>query len=347
MSKGLGRLERAIGELFKSTKDRALSVADVCDHCFALAGAAPTRAQRLSATRAAHRILQRFAAAREKVDAAFKRALQEAESVLGRPPRGRGPGVVYFNYGERGIAVDKEFLAVMSTRPSWPAYQEARPALRREYERFGGRHGEWRATASKDRRLYFHPTDYPVRVWAVAIEPAGVAWADAEIVRIIEDRVHVRYRGEPARLSRRRLARNWTLWRNVYFTSSRTGYAARAFDEMWFQRYWRPGAAAPPRMQMPLAEAIRLLGVPANFTEDDVVAAFRRMAKRAHPDVGGSAELFRRVVEARDRLLATLGTTAAAPKMPEFAPKGVKLRYSTWRPSSPSQLGRTRRLGRG
>jgi hypothetical protein len=96
---------------------------------------------------------------------------------------------------------------------------------------------------------------------------------------------------------------------------------------MWFEQYWRPGTAAPPRMQMPLAEAIRLLGVPANFTVDDVVAGFRRMAKRAHPDVGGSVELFRRIVAARDRLLAMLGTTAPAPRMPEFAPKGVRLRY--------------------
>jgi hypothetical protein len=100
----------------------------------------------------------------------------------------------------------------MNARPSWPAYREALPARRREYERFGGRYCEWRATADKDRRLYFHPTDYPVRVWAMAIERTGVVWADAEITRIGEDRVHVRYRGEPAHWSRYRLACNWTLW---------------------------------------------------------------------------------------------------------------------------------------
>jgi hypothetical protein len=36
-----------------------------------------------------------------------------------------------------------------------------------------------------------------------------------------------------------------------------------------------------------------------NFTRDDIIAGFHRMAKRAHPDVGGSAELFRKLVEAR------------------------------------------------
>jgi hypothetical protein len=48
----------------------------------------------------------------------------------------------------------------------------------------------------------------------------------------------------------------------------------------------------------------------------DVLAAFRREVKKAHPDAGGTADLFRRLVEARDRLLATLGTSAPAPKAP-------------------------------
>jgi hypothetical protein len=66
-------------------------------------------------------------------------------------------------------------------------------------------------------------------------------------------------------------------------------------------------------MQIPLAEAMALLGVPADYTRDDVIAAFRREAKNAHPDVGGTAEMFRKLVEARDRLLAALGTKAPAP----------------------------------
>jgi hypothetical protein len=55
--------------------------------------------------------------------------------------------------------------------------------------------------------------------------------------------------------------------------------------------------------------------------------------------------MFRKLVEARDRLLAALGTKAKAPKPPEFAPKGAILRYRTWRPSSSqNRLGHTRRL---
>lgn len=52
-------------------------------------------------------------------------------------------------------------------------------------------------------------------------------------------------------------------------------------------------------MQMPLADAIALLGVPINYTKEDVIAAFRREVKRAHPDLGGTAEMFRKLVARR------------------------------------------------
>jgi hypothetical protein len=52
-----------------------------------------------------------------------------------------------------------------------------------------------------DCRLWFHPTDYPVRVWAISVQPAGVTWADAEVVKITVRNVMVRYAGglTPAR----------------------------------------------------------------------------------------------------------------------------------------------------
>ena len=53
-----------------------------------------------------------------------------------------------------------------------------------------------------------------------------------------------------------------------------------------------------------------LLGLPEDHDRDDIVWAFRKAARKAHPDAGGSAELFRRVVEARDRLLGALGMKA-------------------------------------
>jgi hypothetical protein len=97
-------------------------------------------------------------------------------------------------------------------------------------------------------------------------------------------------------------------------------------------------------MQIALAEAMALLGAPANYTKDDVIAAFRREVKKAHPDLGGTAEMFGRLVKAPDRLLAALGTNAPAPKPPRYAPKGVQLRYGSSRVGGAARLGSTRRL---
>jgi hypothetical protein len=60
MSKGPGAVEKRIAELIAATRDRGLTVAEIADHAFALGGRPPRRAQRLSATRAAHRLLRRI-----------------------------------------------------------------------------------------------------------------------------------------------------------------------------------------------------------------------------------------------------------------------------------------------
>ena len=108
----------------------------------------------------------------------------------------------------------------------------------------------------------------------------------------------------------------------MLFTSSRSGEAAAYFDDLWWQRYGSTAEGATLKDRMPLAEARALLGLPEDHTRADILRAFRKAAFKAHPDAGGSAELFRRVVEARDRLLAALGMKAREVKMPEFAPKG-------------------------
>jgi hypothetical protein len=352
MSKGSGRIERCIGELFAATKDHALSVGELAAHAFGLPeGVTPDRKQRLSATRAAHRLLRRAEAAIEAVEVAFSQAVSETAASLGREPGGRGRAQDWFIHaGRHRVGMDEAFHDALLKASGWPAYQQAFDVLSRERKRFGGvliEDGGWRSTETKDRRLWFHPADYPVRVWAVAICPEGVAWADTDIIGVDNTYVRVRYLGEPARLDRSKLAQGWTIYRNVFFTAGRSGYAARSFDEMWRQRYWHPGTALPPIMAMPLQDAIKLLGVPVDFTREDIIKAFRRKAMQCHPDHGGTAEQFRELVKARDRLLAALGTKAAAPNMPEFAPKGAKLRYGTWNPNRGSaRIGQTRRLAR-
>jgi hypothetical protein len=59
MSRGPGIIERRITELFAATRDRALSIEDIADNAYRLEGKTPTRKQRLSATRAAHRVVRR------------------------------------------------------------------------------------------------------------------------------------------------------------------------------------------------------------------------------------------------------------------------------------------------
>jgi hypothetical protein len=346
MSRGSGKVERRIGELFAATLGRALSITEIAAQAFELpAGTVPNRKQRLSATRAAHRLLKRAADAITAIEVAFAAVQAETIVKLGRPPYRRQD--VFFSLITHRVGVDQKFADAMKTVPAWAGSERAWTAYKRAQQRVGKEVmlTGWRATETRDRRLWFHPADYPVRIWAVAIRPEGVVWADAEITRIDNTYVHARYRGEYVRLNRETLARAWAVYRNVYFASRRSGFTAWGFDQMWGERYWRPGATPPPSMQMPLAEAIRLLGVPADYTYDDVIAAFRRMAKRCHPDLGGTEAQFIELVKARDRLLAALGTRAAAPKMPEFVPTGARLRYGRWRPSGGGgRIGHTRRL---
>jgi len=56
------------------------------------------------------------------------------------------------------------------------------------------------------------------------------------------------------------------------------------------------------------AEHRAILGVGHDATAAEIRAAFRRAAKRAHPDAGGSSDAFRRVRAAADALLEELKT---------------------------------------
>lgn len=76
--------------------------------------------------------------------------------------------------------------------------------------------------------------------------------------------------------------------------------------------YFRePGArlkAGPQSAEPALNRARRLLGVPAEATEQDIRAAHRRKIASAHPDRGGSAAAAAQLNAARDLLLRALRT---------------------------------------
>jgi hypothetical protein len=253
MSAGPGATENRIAALFAATKNRALSVADIADHAFELAGRPATREQRLSATRAAHRLVRRM-----KETSAWHRRLindahREAKAALGRARDYPDPEYdAALNANSSYLRAEKLYT-FREQFDFWTRYVKVdHDSWRLESEEF------WRATA-KNRRIHFHRPDVPVSIHAVSIQPAGVIWADADICRITERNVTVRYAGEVARLNRESLWRHWALWRGVMFVSSRTGRVAQQLDAMWQHRYGHTTGGVPPVMQMPLAEAIALL----------------------------------------------------------------------------------------
>jgi uncharacterized membrane-anchored protein len=85
MGQGPGTIEKRIAALFAATKERALGVDDIADHAFELSGRPATREQRLSATRAAHRLIRRMKETRSDTQ------LEGSDSGTEFLPRGR-PG---------------------------------------------------------------------------------------------------------------------------------------------------------------------------------------------------------------------------------------------------------------
>jgi hypothetical protein len=358
MSKGPGAVEARVASLLAATRDRALTVAELADNAYGLNGQPATRAQRLSATRAAHRLIRRIREASERASKFYAVAHLDAEAAVGERPT--GPDFLKrANYDAWEAALEAYKVARAPYDAAFKAsksYQRAE-SLRAYADQFGswmrfidmgdGRQRVerefWRATADKRGTLYFQRPDVPVQVWAVKIDRSGVHWFDAEVTKVTASKVMARYAGEIARLDRDKLWRWWAWWRGVMFVSSRTGRIAAELEEAWHERYGREAGAVPPAMRMPLDEARRLLGVPDNYTKEDVLAAFRRKVKKAHPDLGGTAEMFHKLVEARDRLLAALGTSEPPPKPPVYAPSGVTIVYRRGG-SRRQSLGSTRRL---
>jgi hypothetical protein len=90
MSRGPGSIEKRIADLLALTRDRVLDIDAITDHAFGLAGAKATRAQRLSATRAAHRVLRRVRENSERSDKLLSRAHANTKAALGRDRSGYG-----------------------------------------------------------------------------------------------------------------------------------------------------------------------------------------------------------------------------------------------------------------
>ncbi len=66
------------------------------------------------------------------------------------------------------------------------------------------------------------------------------------------------------------------------------------------------GAGTGSAQRQTLAKARTLLGVGANASREEIIAAHRRLAALVHPDRGGSNDALREANAARDVLLAQL-----------------------------------------
>ena len=53
--------------------------------------------------------------------------------------------------------------------------------------------------------------------------------------------------------------------------------------------------------------AATAFGLTAGYTRGDVHTAFRRLARKAHPDVGGTHDSFETLIAQRDLLLSEVG----------------------------------------
>src|SRR5580704_4859725 len=89
MSKGPGSVEARVAELFAATRDRALTIGDLADNAYGLNGQPATRAQHLSATRAAHRLIRRIREASERASKFYAVAHLDAEAAVGERPTGQ------------------------------------------------------------------------------------------------------------------------------------------------------------------------------------------------------------------------------------------------------------------
>jgi hypothetical protein len=165
-----------------ATRDRALTVAEIADHAFALNGRPAARAQRLSATRAAHRVIRRMKEARAEARPFYAAAHREAEAAVGPQPQCpkfprtfAGHNAAFEAARKAWVTADARYNAALkATEPYqrgekiWSYAEQfgtwAR-CIRVDEDHSRAEYEYWRATADKRGTLHFYPPDVPVQVW--------------------------------------------------------------------------------------------------------------------------------------------------------------------------------------
>lgn len=128
-------------------------------------------------------------------------------------------------------------------------------------------------------------------------------------------RLHIRAaeRGRPRPVSRERSRERWQAANGEFDEADQTSEFEPFSSSRWPKREFRQRQKPEPRRKHsrttprppgPLADALEQLGLAGAPSREEILAAFRQSAMICHPDYGGTAEAFRAIVEARDRLLS-------------------------------------------
>ena len=80
-------------------------------------------------------------------------------------------------------------------------------------------------------------------------------------------------------------------------------YLDRRLGTAWRQDQEASGASRASRADMTRDQALSVLGLRQDASEEEIRMAHRRLIQRVHPDVGGSADLAARINRAKDVLL--------------------------------------------
>jgi hypothetical protein len=132
-------------------------------------------------------------------------------------------------------------------------------------------------------------------IWAADLTPEGVEWTEPEVISRGASTVVIVDRGERVALERRRLGFTRKRGGTRFYTTERNEIIAPIFEALWQLKFGgrpAPSRDLPPRT--PLTDG---------HSRAHLNAAFRILAKKHHPDNGGSEAKFVALVKARERLL--------------------------------------------
>jgi hypothetical protein len=131
-------------------------------------------------------------------------------------------------------------------------------------------------------------------IWAADLTPEGVEWTEPEVISSGRSTIVIVDRGEKIALERRRLGFTRRRGGTRFYTTERNEIIAPIFEALWQLKFGGRRTAKDMPARTPIADS---------HSRAHLNAAFRILAKKHHPDNGGSEAKFVALVRARERLL--------------------------------------------